>query len=223
MGLTYQEFIDSIIKTRGHFGCGEEYHERHHIVPKCMGGSNDEENLIDLFAREHFDAHRLLALENPTEEGLIRAWYLMSHVKNQYEQRVEITKEEYEEARIAFAELMREKMTGEGNPMYGRTGELSPLYGCSPSESHRAKISKTLTGKYEGELAYWYGKHLNEDTRAKISEKAKKDFKTQQNIPCMAHIEAVQTILFMGINTAKRLKTKLVKQDQENPFRIVKL
>jgi hypothetical protein len=33
---------------------------RHHIVPKCMGGSNDLSNLIDLTYREHFICHRLL-------------------------------------------------------------------------------------------------------------------------------------------------------------------
>ena len=33
------------------------YYEKHHIVPKCMGGSDDTENLIILTAREHFIAH----------------------------------------------------------------------------------------------------------------------------------------------------------------------
>ena len=68
--VTYEEFINNILETRGRNGCGDEYHETHHIVPKCMGGSNDKENLIDLFAREHFEAHRLLALENPENEKL---------------------------------------------------------------------------------------------------------------------------------------------------------
>ena len=49
--VTYEEFINNILETRGRNGCGDEYHETHHIVPKCMGGSNDEDNLIDLFAR----------------------------------------------------------------------------------------------------------------------------------------------------------------------------
>ena len=44
---TYEEFIQNILKTRGRFECGDEYHERHHIVPKCMGGTDEEDNLID--------------------------------------------------------------------------------------------------------------------------------------------------------------------------------
>lgn len=36
------------------------YVERHHIIPRCMGGSNDRDNLVALTAREHFLAHMLL-------------------------------------------------------------------------------------------------------------------------------------------------------------------
>lgn len=36
------------------------YAERHHIVPRSLGGSNDEENLVWLTPREHFICHRLL-------------------------------------------------------------------------------------------------------------------------------------------------------------------
>lgn len=100
---TYKEFIDSILETRGRFACGDEYHERHHITPKCIGGTNNEENLIDLFAREHFEAHRLLALENPENEKLIFAWNMMSHCHKKNNQRYQLTPEEYEEARKAFA------------------------------------------------------------------------------------------------------------------------
>ena len=36
------------------------YSENHHIIPKCMGGSNSHENLVRLSAREHFICHLLL-------------------------------------------------------------------------------------------------------------------------------------------------------------------
>ena len=62
--ITYQDFIQNILNTRGRFGISKgEYKERHHIIPKCIGGTNDEDNLIDLYAREHFIAHKLLAIE----------------------------------------------------------------------------------------------------------------------------------------------------------------
>ena len=39
----------------------ELYTELHHIVPRCLGGTDDPENLVRLTAREHFIAHRLLS------------------------------------------------------------------------------------------------------------------------------------------------------------------
>ena len=79
--ITYEEFINNILETRGRFACGEEYHERHHIIPKCCGGSDDKNNLIDLFAREHFIAHKLLAEENPDNDKLVYAYTCMAFFK----------------------------------------------------------------------------------------------------------------------------------------------
>ena len=36
------------------------YVEKHHIIPKVLGGTNDEDNIVFLTAREHFICHRLL-------------------------------------------------------------------------------------------------------------------------------------------------------------------
>lgn len=36
------------------------YLEKHHIVPKCMGGTNNPDNIVPLTAREHFICHWLL-------------------------------------------------------------------------------------------------------------------------------------------------------------------
>ena len=49
------------------------YTENHHIIPKCIGGSNDKSNLIALTPEEHFLAHQLLAKMHPTNHGLILA------------------------------------------------------------------------------------------------------------------------------------------------------
>lgn len=43
-------------KTRSISG----YTEKHHIIPKCMGGTNDLHNLAVLTAREHYICHVLL-------------------------------------------------------------------------------------------------------------------------------------------------------------------
>lgn len=58
--MNYQKIHDAIIeraKTRKLKG----YKERHHVIPRCLGGPDVESNLVDLTAREHFIVHLLLA------------------------------------------------------------------------------------------------------------------------------------------------------------------
>ena len=38
----------------------ETYIERHHVIPRSLGGTNDKDNLVRLTAREHYIAHLLL-------------------------------------------------------------------------------------------------------------------------------------------------------------------
>lgn len=131
---SYNEFIQNILDTRGRFACGDVYHERHHIIPKCINGNDEEDNLIDLFAREHFIAHKLLAQENSGNRSLVYAWTMMAWIKTGSQERYQVTPEEYEEAKIALSKMNSERkgiFAGENNPMYGvrRFGENNPNYG----------------------------------------------------------------------------------------------
>lgn len=190
--IGYTGFIQSILTERGRFACDEEYYERHHIVPRCLGGVDDEENLIDLYAREHFIAHKLLAEENPDNKKLIMAWHIMANVKNTYQQRYQVTPEEYEESRTAYIKTM----IGKNNPAKSEEvrkkkseaikGEKNHNYGKPRSESTRKKISESHKGKVlsddtrkkiseskTGTNNPNYGKHFSEEHRKKLSEAAK--------------------------------------------------
>lgn len=48
------------ITVRGQNRICEAYTEKHHIVPKSLGGTNHKSNLTTLTAREHFICHLLL-------------------------------------------------------------------------------------------------------------------------------------------------------------------
>lgn len=54
------------------------YTERHHIQPRCLGGSNRPDNLVYLTPRVHFIAHRLLQKMYPSHAGLRLAVTMMS-------------------------------------------------------------------------------------------------------------------------------------------------
>lgn len=45
-------------QTRSNLEC---YVEKHHVIPKALGGTDESTNLVNLTAREHFIAHMLLA------------------------------------------------------------------------------------------------------------------------------------------------------------------
>ena len=46
---SYQEYIDRILKSRPNVKDQTIYQELHHIVPRCLNGSNEKSNLIYLY------------------------------------------------------------------------------------------------------------------------------------------------------------------------------
>ena len=55
------------------------YVERHHIVPRCMGGTDNRDNLVALTPEEHYVAHQLLVKMYPEEKSLAWAAIRMTH------------------------------------------------------------------------------------------------------------------------------------------------
>lgn len=65
------------------------YTERHHIIPKSMGGLDDNDNLVILTAREHYIAHLLLT-KCVTKEffgKMNSAYVMMARVKDSKQKR----------------------------------------------------------------------------------------------------------------------------------------
>ena len=56
----------------------EGYVEKHHIIPKCIGGDNSPENLVKLPAKAHYVAHHLLCKAYPDNMKLKYAFSFMS-------------------------------------------------------------------------------------------------------------------------------------------------
>ena len=76
--MDYQKIYNNLIKTRsGQCLLINEYYEKHHIVPRCLGGTDDEQNLIRLTYREHFIAHWLLVKIYKNHLGINYAFLCM--------------------------------------------------------------------------------------------------------------------------------------------------
>lgn len=60
--MNYQRIYNELIADRrANPPADDEYAEVHHILPRCIGGGNESDNLVRLRPEDHFAAHLLLA------------------------------------------------------------------------------------------------------------------------------------------------------------------
>jgi hypothetical protein len=80
--MNYAVIYASLIAKAGNRVQPDGYVERHHVMPKALGGSDDKLNIVCLTAKEHFVAHMLLA---KIHGGLMwQAIMVMKGGKNRY-------------------------------------------------------------------------------------------------------------------------------------------
>jgi len=115
------------------------YYERHHILPKSMGGSDDKSNLVLLTAREHYVCHKLLTkftVGDDKRKMFCAFWAFNRKSKNQ--QRFALNSRDYEYARIFISKIFSQERKGVA---VGK--ELTP--------EHKKKLSTALKGKKKSE------------------------------------------------------------------------
>lgn len=74
--MNYKNIYDKII-LRGKNRILTGYTETHHIIPKCLGGDNSPNNLVELTAEEHFVVHQLLVKMHPGNSDLVYGLHMM--------------------------------------------------------------------------------------------------------------------------------------------------
>jgi hypothetical protein len=79
--MNYNKIYFSIIENAKQRTIQNEYVEKHHIVPKCLGGDNSKLNLVSLTYREHFVCHWLLCKIYPEDYKLKAAFAKMLEIK----------------------------------------------------------------------------------------------------------------------------------------------
>lgn len=131
------------------------YVERHHVLPKCMGGVNDSYNIVSLTAREHFICHMLLIkMVESTYYKRKMQHALGKFVQSTKTQNRNLNSRQYELARKAISNARkgsthtvetRQKLStsnkGKQSPNKGRRGMFKH------TESAKEKISNAVKGK----------------------------------------------------------------------------
>jgi len=117
------------------------YSEAHHILPKCLGGTNEKTNIAHLSAREHFIAHILLTKIYPNSGHLILACHRLLHDKQG--DRLNGKKYEILKKKINCYQKTQNKYTNQkilevSKKYTGQTKETSPRV---------AKMAQTLSGR----------------------------------------------------------------------------
>ena len=155
----------------------EIYTERHHVIPRSLGGSNDPSNLVKLTAREHFICHLLLPkmLTGIDKRNMTFAiWSMLnrdhskqksrhkvnSHVDQRLKTQIAVAISESNTGRVRskeFCKLMSELRTGRKMP------QISGSNHYTQNDGYISKIA--------GENHYMHGKTQDSASNQKRRDK----------------------------------------------------
>jgi hypothetical protein len=102
---TYNKII-----TQAQLRVNQGYVERHHIIPRSLGGNDDSDNIVALTAREHFICHRLLVKMTAGKERQKMSYALHRITNKKVSYR--ITARTYEHIRREHSNMLSETLTG---------------------------------------------------------------------------------------------------------------
>jgi len=95
------------------------YTEKHHIIPRSLGGSNNKDNLVALTAREHFVCHLMLTrmTTNEAKKKMISAVFYLSGRGGRAERNNKIKSSRiYETLRTALSRIVSQQHKGRKRP-----------------------------------------------------------------------------------------------------------
>lgn len=168
--LIYEKIIINA-KIRREIDIGE----RHHIVPKSLGGTDDKENLVKLTFREHFVCHHLL-WRFTTGKDKRKMCFAFNKMVNR--SGIKNTSFSYSKLRLEVSK----EMCGENNPCFGKPGTM---LGKHHNDDTKKLISLKLIGNKSG-LGF---KHSEESKmkmrgRSKSAEHKRKLSEAKLGRPC---------------------------------------
>lgn len=153
----------------------EGYKEKHHIIPKCIGGTDDPANLAVLTAEEHYIAHQLLVKIYPNKGKLIYALRMMCVGNNNHSR----NNKEYGWVKRKWAAEHSQRFKGidtggrkfqKGHTM--STGENNGMYNKNHSDYAKNKMSEIALNRNP--------ESYNHARRPKSEEHKEKIQKTKQ-------------------------------------------
>lgn len=143
-------YSDLIERGRNRVLPNDVYKERHHIIPRSMGGSDDKSNLVYLTYLEHLTAHHLLIKMFPDIPCLIYAAKMMRVCTDG---RI-VSRKEAAWIKEKYSKIISKSKKGNKHAL-----------GHKHSEETRHKMSESRKGNQNSK-----GKKRSEETKRKMSE-----------------------------------------------------
>ena len=189
--MNYSKHYESLIAKGKDRGL-DIYTELHHVIPKCLGGSNEKSNLVRLTPEEHYVAHQLLARIYPENMKLIFAASAMTFDRQgrRYNNKL------YGWIRVKLAKASSENNKGKLTWMKGKhhtekmkmeMSEKRKVLGTNPpsrdgstltddqkkflSDFWKGKAKPPRTKEHSEKIAVQLrGRKVSQETKAKLSE-----------------------------------------------------
>lgn len=153
--MNYLKIYTSLIQKGLDRESIEGYFEKHHIIPKCLGGTNEQSNIVKLTAREHIIAHFLLVRIYPKNAKLKYAAWMM--VNGTRKERPTTSARMYEQAKLDFIKSPRKSNKGFKHSLAtierlrtitkNRVALYNPWIGKTHKQSSKEKMSIVKIGK----------------------------------------------------------------------------
>lgn len=213
----YTTVYNLIIKNAQTRAMHEGYFEKHHIIPKSLGGSNDKDNLVKLTAREHFVCHRLLTkiTSGATKAKMIFAMRRLAVKGNKHQSsRFVTTSRTYElimkQARNEHSLLMklhnpmkRADVIAKHSKAIAERGTTSGMTG----QCHDNETKEKMRAKRKLQV-------ITELTKQKLRDCITGTYKGKQNIPVSVNGTTYRSIGYCSRTSG--LSIKKIKQGLES-------
>lgn len=147
----YRHIYERIILHAQHRNL-TSYTEKHHIIPKSLGGRHTSNNIVHLTAKEHYIAHACLTrcTKGQYLRSMVYAFHMMGYARGSGQQqtyRKRATSSVYQKNKIIYAKFVSERSKGHVASIKTRQKMSAASLGRPKTSEHALNISRGLSGK----------------------------------------------------------------------------
>lgn len=174
--MNYKKIYYSVIenaKSQNRIKHKGIYYENHHIIPRCLDGTNNKENLVLLTAREHYICHKLLTYIHKGNRKIALSFFYMTFSKRNnlfiFSRNYAYAKQLINLTPISDETRQKQSKSSKGKPKSEKTREKMKKHVFS--KEHKQKLKKPKTEEHKQKLSIAKLGDLNPTKRPEVRQK----------------------------------------------------